>query len=62
MTGAPAPRTERRACLTPLGEVAALGIRLRNSVPGLSELDQRRLSLELRQLVEQYCPRPQRVS
>jgi hypothetical protein len=50
------PTRERRACLTPLGEVVALGIRLREATRELDELDARRLALALRDLVDRYCP------
>lgn len=62
MSGPSSTYRERRACLTPLGETVALGLRLREAVNTMGELDQHRAVMELRQLVDRLAPRPHRAS
>lgn len=50
---------ERRCGLTCKGEVAVAGIALREAVASLDELEQRRLLMELHQLVQRYAPAPE---
>lgn len=62
MSGPSSTFRERRPCLTPLGETVALGLRLRDAVNVMPELEQHRAVMELRQLVERLAPRPQPVA
>jgi hypothetical protein len=59
MSAATAPRT-CVAILLPKGQVVAEAFCLRDCVDRLTELDQRRLALALRELAERYAPRTPR--
>jgi hypothetical protein len=49
------PTRERAVALTPKGACAVAGIRLREAIGALPELEQRRLLCELDQLVARYA-------